>query len=417
MKHVLMIAFHYPPEASSSGVLRTLKYSTYLAEYDWQVTVLSIDKNAYTVVDEKLTQQIPDAVQVVRTPYLNSQQHFAIKGHYPSFLAIPDRWMGWQFWAVAQGKKIIPQKQIDLIYSTSPHATAHVIASKLQAWSQLPWVMDFRDPWYEESPELGTPWLVQCFAKYLEKKYIQQAKAVVSSTHDLQQLFIKRYPDLPQDKFISIMNGYDDADFQALPDMPWKKKSQLILLHAGSINTEFRDPRPLFKAVKQAIDRHRIGIEQIKVQFLGINQPAKVFQQAVEQLSLETVVEFLPRVAYQQSLEYLLQADVLLLLQFSDDTQSLVPAKLYEYLRAKRPVWALIYPGAISDVMTQTQGGWWVNPDDSDALAQQLQTIIQSWQQQTLSQYTANQQLKNFDRRVLSKKLATVFDHLTNQVP
>ncbi len=92
---------------------------------------------------------------MVRTPYINTKQHLSLFGLYPSFLAIPDRWTWWRLWAVKAGMRVYREDPFELIYSTSPHATSHLIARKLSAKTHTPWVIDFRDPWYEEPPEPG----------------------------------------------------------------------------------------------------------------------------------------------------------------------------------------------------------------------------------------------------------------------
>src|SRR5438552_16329624 len=74
VRHALFVAFHYPPEASSSGVLRTLKYSRYLPEYGWRVSVVAPDPSAYSVCDPQLEEQIPPGTKVVRTRYLNTKR-------------------------------------------------------------------------------------------------------------------------------------------------------------------------------------------------------------------------------------------------------------------------------------------------------------------------------------------------------
>src|ERR1700687_126639 len=83
MKHALVVAYHYPPESSSSGVLRTLKYTRYLGRFGWRVTVLTLDREAYQVTDPKLEEQIPQTVRVVRTRYIEARRHLAIMGRYP----------------------------------------------------------------------------------------------------------------------------------------------------------------------------------------------------------------------------------------------------------------------------------------------------------------------------------------------
>src|SRR5262249_253928 len=118
MKHALLVAYHYPPESSSSGVLRTLKHTRYLGGFGCPVTVLTLNREAYQVTDSKLEDQIPRDVRVVRTRFIDVKRHVAIRGSYPSFLAIPDRWIGWWPWAVAAGHRVVKGDLPDVIYST-----------------------------------------------------------------------------------------------------------------------------------------------------------------------------------------------------------------------------------------------------------------------------------------------------------
>ena len=131
MKHALFIAYHYPPESSSSGVLRTLKHTRYLGRFGWRVTVLTLDRGAYEETDPKLEEQIPEDVRVIRTRFIDVKRHLAIRGRYPSVFATPDRWIGWWPWAVAAGRKVMKDDPVNVIYSTSPHATAHLIGLSL----------------------------------------------------------------------------------------------------------------------------------------------------------------------------------------------------------------------------------------------------------------------------------------------
>jgi hypothetical protein len=54
----------------------------------------------------------------------------------------------------------------------------------------------------------------------------------------------------------------------------------------------------------------------------------------------------------------LARADLLLLLQASADTIDLIPAKIYEYLHALKPLLALVHPGATSELLGTVGGGW-----------------------------------------------------------
>src|SRR5579884_3552370 len=123
---VLIVAFHYPPDLSSSGVLRTLKFSRYLPESGWLPTVLTVQPKHYETKDSALEKQIPPEVEVYRTAAIDMKKAFSISGKHFRFTVVPDRFTGWIPFAVWQGRKIIREKNIDAIYSTSPIPSSHL---------------------------------------------------------------------------------------------------------------------------------------------------------------------------------------------------------------------------------------------------------------------------------------------------
>jgi len=107
------------------------------------------------------------------------------------------------------------------------------------------------------------------------------------------------------------------------------------------------------------------------------------------------------------------RAGVLLLLQASKDTVDLVPAKLFEYLRAGRPVLAVVPDGSTAEVLRDTGGGWVVDPTDSSGLRDIIATAYQAWTSGSLDSLTANPvALEKFSRERLTGELAAQFDAL-----
>lgn len=414
-RHALFVVFHFPPEASSSGVLRTLKYVKYLADFGWRVTVLTLRRDAYEITDETLEQQIPPSVRVVRTPYLNTKRHLSILRRYPAALAVPDSWVGWSFWAVKAGRRIFREDPYDLIYSTSPHATTHLIAQRLAEVSGRPWVMDFRDPWYEEPPEPGTPWVVHWAGRHLERRAVRRADLITTSTPQLRQDFADRYGAQMDGKVRCIFNGYDEADFAALPQARARRSEVMTILHAGNINAEFRDPIPLFRALRAAEDRGDVDLSKVRLRFIGPGEYAEsaAVTREIEQLNLRECVVFEPRIPYDQALQQIVEADLLLLMQASDDTVGLVPAKLFEYLRARRPVLALVREGAAQTVLDETHGGWAVDPAYGEKLNQVVAEAYDLWRSDRLGERAAApERLQRYSRRNLTKELSEAFDEL-----
>jgi len=141
-----MIAYHFPPLAGSSGVQRTLRFVQHLPALGWQPLVLTASPHAYQKTSDDLLAEVPPGTVVRRAFALDTARHLAIAGRYIGWMARPDRWISWKLDAVRQGRKLIEEFKPDIIWSTYPIATAHVIAAALHKHSSIPWVADFRDP-------------------------------------------------------------------------------------------------------------------------------------------------------------------------------------------------------------------------------------------------------------------------------
>ncbi|MBX3638145.1 MAG: glycosyltransferase, partial [Rubrivivax sp.] len=127
MKRLLMVAYHFPPLAGSSGIQRTLRFVQQLPRFGWQPMVLTTQARAYEKTSDDLLPEVPDGTLVCRAFALDTARHLSIGGRYPGRLARPDRWITWRFDAVRQGLRLIREHRPDAIWSTYPIATAHRI--------------------------------------------------------------------------------------------------------------------------------------------------------------------------------------------------------------------------------------------------------------------------------------------------
>ncbi len=158
----------------------------------------------------------------------------------------------------------------------------------------------------------------------------------------------------------------------------------------------------------------------MRVRFLGGGAYAAsaALQAEVDGLGLRAAVEFVARVTYAQALAASARASVLLLLQASDDTRGLVPAKLYEYLRLGRPVLALVWAGAVSELLAAVGGGRALDPADVPRLAAEIVRLYRAWQAGSLDREGAEPAaVRRFERRESTRRLAEVFDELNAAAP
>ena len=146
MKRVLMIAYHFPPLAGSSGIQRTLRFVQHLPAFGWEPAVLTTHPRAYERTSTDLMADVPDGTVVRRAFALDTARHLQIAGRYASWMARPDRWISWRFDGVRQGMALIKQFKPDVIWSTYPIASAHVIASDLHRKTGVPWIAEPASP-------------------------------------------------------------------------------------------------------------------------------------------------------------------------------------------------------------------------------------------------------------------------------
>lgn len=408
-KRVLIVAFHYPPDLSSSGVLRTLKFSRYLPDSGWLPTVLTVEPKHYETRDSALEAQIPPEVEVHRTRAIDMKRTFSIKGKHFRFTVVPDRFTGWLPFAVTRGRKLIREKQIDAIYSTSPLPTSHLVAMSLQRLTGIPWAADFRDPWLE--PELAdTTSALYRFEQSLCNRVVKRANRLIYTTSQLRDYALRGHESL-QPKATVIPNGYDEGDFGATvegtPDA-----APITIAHTGLVDGAYRSPKGVLGALASLIADGEVGPREVRIKFLGPGGYAQSadFLNLLDSLKLREVVEATGKVSYQECLLQQSQAHILLLLQCGDDTRTMIPAKAFEYLRVGRPVLAVTPEGATSELFAATGGAAVVDPQDETAMREALRKLIREAHGGVGRPQINRQVLESYSRRNLSRQLANVLD-------
>jgi glycosyltransferase involved in cell wall biosynthesis len=414
VKKVLLVAYHYPPEGSSSGVLRALKFSKYLPRRGWLPHVLTLRKSLYPVTDEGLLLDIPSEGVVHRTLAFDNARHLAIKGRHLACLSVPDRYVSWLPFGVARGLQVIRKEGVQAIYSTSPPATAHLIAASLKSLTGAVWVADFRDPWIEEGVFPAPGSMRYWIESRLERMVLRRCDCVVVTTPDLKAEILYRYPEAPADKIQVIYNGYDESDFS---DISLGIRSQYFeIIHAGLVTPEFRNPLPLMEAVSSLIAEGVIPRDQVRITFLGGDSwvCSSDFTAEVNRMHLEGVVSVQSRVSHREALRRMAQAAVLLLLQASDDTRSLIPAKAFEYLRIGHPILALTLEGATAELLKGMEHCLVIEPNDIASLRKSVTSLFEVWLKGEIGLQGGGAS-RQFERGNLTDQLAGILDRLIPQ--
>ncbi len=374
-KSALLIAFHYPPQSGSSGYQRTLSFSKHLAKYGWEPLVVSAHPRAYTQQSPALLSSIPQELVVRRAFALDTKRHLGFRGRYSQLLALPDRWITWWFGAVPAALALVRKHRPQVIWSTFPLATAHLIGLTLQRLTGLPWIADFRDPMLQPAyPSSGLQ--RRCYG-WIERQTIARCQLAVFTTHSAMQSYRARFPEVPGEKFIVIENGYDEDSFgKAQSDTSAKPPSRrLTLVHSGVLYQVGRDPSCFLQAVASLKERGSVDAGCLRV---VLRAPGDVAQTAalVRRFQVEDIVEVAEPVPYQLALQEMLDADGLLIFQ-GVQFNAQVPAKIYEYFRARKPIMALVdAAGETAKVLGAAGFGSQAPMEDSERIATVLERFL-----------------------------------------
>jgi glycosyltransferase involved in cell wall biosynthesis len=347
---VLLIAYHFPPLRGSSGMQRTLRFAQHLPKYGWRPIVLSINPRAYEETAHVAGNEVPADLAVHRAFGFNAATQLALFGRYPKALALPDRWATWRFWAVPKALKVIREAGVDAIWSTFPVSTAHLIGLELAQRTGLPWIAEFRDPMWQHDwppdPTANRVWLD------LEHKIFARADWTVFTAPSAIDLYGARFPHVAAERRVLIENGFDEETFrraeqadQPLPgDAPMSAVASrpITLLHSGIIYRSERDPTQFFAAVASLKKQGRIAANRLQI-VLRASGAESNYTADLQRLDIADVVRLEPAIDYMAALREMLTVDGLLILQAAN-CNAQVPAKLYEYLRARRPILALTDP-------------------------------------------------------------------------
>lgn len=356
MKRVLMIAYHFPPLAGSSGIQRTLRFVQHLPELGWQPLVLGASPRAFVKTSNDMMGDVPAGTVVRRAFALDTARHLQIGGRYLGWMARPDRWISWKFDGVRQGLQLIREYRPDVIWSTYPIATAHVIGSALHRKTGIPWIADFRDPMAQDD----YPADLRTRQRYrdIEADAAAHARYCVFTTPGAARVYQQRYPQ-SADRMLVLENGYDEESFASLPPAPAPGGAAagaagrpMILLHSGIVYPWERDPTQFFMALARLKQQGVLGPQDLRVRFRA-SVHDDLLRTLAEGHGAEDFIELCPAIPYREALAEMMAVDALLVLQASNCNEQ-IPAKIYEYLRAGRPILGLTDPvGDTAGVLRQ----------------------------------------------------------------
>jgi glycosyltransferase involved in cell wall biosynthesis len=429
-KKVLVLAYYFPP-MGSSGVQRTLKFVKYLPEFGWQPIVLTITPTSYYAYDDSLLNELPPDIEIIRTDTndvtkkisaisrdkavkLPSERKRRWLSALSQLIYIPDNKKGWMPFAIAKASELIEQQgNIDLIFSTAPPYSSHLVAMELRKKYQLPTVVEFRDPWVENPAHIY--WTAYHKRKHLEleEDVLRRADKVIAVNRALKELFIKKYTGKLTHKDIAIIpHGYDAEDFAGLDvglDVSQKPKREKMRFVYSGVFRDDRSPVPFLKAVHLAMQKEPTLQNRLELVFAGLFPPD--YLKAVEKLGLSELVTMKGYLSHRQSIEENLNADVLwATLGNVKNNHTITLGKLFEYLACNRTLFGLVPDGA-SKQFIEEANGITAAPDNIEDIAAKILRLYDLWKHNALPVPPAEMVMQH-DRKILTQQLAKEFEHL-----
>ena len=413
-KRVLMIAFHFPPLRGSSGIQRTLKFAQYLPQFGWQPVVLSAHPRAYAQTGDDQMRDIPADVVVHRAFAFDTARHLSFKGRYVGWMALPDRWATWALGAIPAGLRLVRKHRPQVIWSTYPIATAHIIGYALHRLTGIPWVADLRDPMTDEGYPSNP--LTRRVYQWIEKKTVLHCQRAVCTTPGAIHTYRTRFPDIPASRFALLENGFDEENFADAESLAEATKGpRFRLVHSGVIYPSERDPIPMFEALAELKSQGRIRADSFEL-VLRATGHDDYLARLIADAGVKDLVTLAPHVSYRDALAEMVTAGGLLILQATNCNHQ-VPAKLYEYLRARRPILALTDPIGDTAATLRKAGIDTIAPLDSKAAIAEAMLRFLALAEAGTAPLASSADINANSRRARTGVLAALLDTITIEVP
>jgi glycosyltransferase involved in cell wall biosynthesis len=420
IRRVLVVSFFYPPDPAVGG-RRVSKFVQYLPEFGWSPTVLTARTfetgnsepgaaihatrfaSPWSLLPKKRVAQSDRPSRSDRASRGSPPirwAYSALRHVLPmSSVRMPDATLGWVPFAVRQGRRLLDTGRFDAILSSAGPASSHIVASRLQRASGLPWIADYRDLWSDNHWDKRIApfrWV----ESRIERRFLRGAAGLTTVSPAWAER-LGRLHDMPAHV---IYNGFDPADYAP----PFRPEPAFAITYIGSLYWPHQDPEPLFKALKNLSDHFDLDELGFQIRFVGTDPgplPALAQRHGASRW-----VRFLPQVPHSQALALQNATTALLFLGWRDPEVDFISAKIFEYLGSGRPILAVAKPGgSISRILQDC--GFDDLTDNPDSISARLQAWLREFASTGVLRAAADDQaVARYTRRAQTARLAHLLD-------
>lgn len=428
MKRALIISYYWPP-SGGSGVQRWVKFSKYLPGEGWQPVVYTPENPELTTIDRSLEEEIPARAEIIKRPIfepygiyrkltgakdsmsgevnpINSQKK-TLKQKISLFirgnLFIPDPRCFWIGPSVRFLKAYLRKHPVDIIISTGPPHSMHLIAMRLARRTGLPWVADFRDPWTKMFYFKHL-----CLGKWAEKRHISLEKQVLDSATAIiavSPLVQEEFQAMTATPVHLITNGFDESDF----DQVVEDDGNFNITHTGLFAAD-GNPDILWKVLADKCAKDSDFRRLLRIRLVG-----KTDKEVIDSIIAAGLDANLYDLGYQAHLTAVREqksASVLVLpLRKEPEYRATIPGKLFEYLASFRPVLGIGQTdGAMAMILNRTKAGVVFDWNDYDSIAKYIDLCWNNFLNDSTGPEAED--IMKFSRKALTSELAALMDTL-----
>lgn len=421
MKKVLIITYYWPP-AGGPGVQRWLKFVKYLPDFDVQPIVYVPENPTYPIIDQGLVEEVSEKAIILKNKIIEPYALASVfskkntkrisSGIIPNqkkqtFLQkamlwvrgnvfIPDARVLWVKPSVKFLKEYIKQHNIDTIITSGPPHSLHLIGLQLKNDLKVNWLADFRDPWttigYHSALKLSS--YANKKHKVLESKVLNTADTIIVTSKTTKAEF----ESLTTKPIEVITNGYDvEKVVYAQLD------EKFTVAHIGSFLSD-RNPTILWQSLQELIAENDEFAQKFELKLIG-----KVSQEVldtIESFGLKSHLNNLGYISHAEAIQHQRKSQVLLLVEIdSDETKSIIPGKVFEYMVSERPIVAIgPQDSDFAELIVSTNTGSFFTYSEKDRLKTTLLLHFEKYLQNDLKVYPVG--LQQYSRKSLTQKLS-----------
>jgi len=425
MKNVLIISYAFH-EQEAIGSIRIRGLARLLPEFGWNPIILTAkfpgkSSSEYNVVEtfyedknKKLKQNfgynINETVKdQLRLPADKNKKSFIDYVFYvwQEFFNYPDLERTWYKYAVDAGKTILKREKIDAIISSSSPVTSHLIAKTLRDKYNTPWIADLRDLWTQNHYYSHTA-IRRLMERKLEVRTLKKADALVTISPYLSD----KLRELHHKKIYTIMNGFNsdsvNNDIIKFPD-------KFTITYTGTLYLSKRDPKKLFQAINDLIQKNTINSNDIIINFYGLRE--SWLEEEIKYFNLEHVAKLNGFVNRMTALKKQRESHLLLLLLWDHPEEKYIATgKLFDYLGSKRPVLAIGgEKGFVHEILIDTNAG--IFTTSVEEIKKYIVALYREWKTYKRVVYKGNESnLNKYTQREMTKKFSEVLNNVINYI-